>query len=87
MDWSKGERTVTFNYKIRRVIATGSQAGRSTVGVGASRHCDVGCCWTTGLAARSGSRADRGSRIVVPARVLWAHRNTLYICAQRGSQV
>jgi homoserine acetyltransferase len=27
MDWSKGKRTVTFKYKMRRVIATGSQAG------------------------------------------------------------
>jgi len=28
-----------------------------------------------------------GSRTVVPVRGLWAHRNTLYVCAQRGSQV
>ena len=30
----------------------------------------VGCCWTTGLAAQSGFRANRGSGTVVPARGL-----------------
>jgi hypothetical protein len=65
MDWSKGKRTVTFNYKIRRVIATGSQAGRSTVGLGASRH------------TMSDAAGQQGSRLEV-APVLTVGHALLY---------
>jgi hypothetical protein len=86
MDWSKGKRTVTFNYKIRRVIATGSQQG-----VLPSAWERVGTVMSD-AAGQQGSRLEVAPVLTVGHALFtcaWAmsHRNALYICAQRGSQV